>query len=68
MGSMYLSFVHSYIALKLEMEKQIEEKITMRLKNDLSNYWLMVTLILSSDDVRNCTETTLVKDSHLQFV
>ena len=38
MGSMYLSFVHSYIALKLEMEKQIEEKITMRLKNDLSNY------------------------------
>ena len=37
----------------------MEEKVTMRLKRSFSNHWLMGRLNLSSDDVRNCKETTI---------
>ena len=36
----------------------MEEKLTMGLKRSFSNNWLMVRLNLSSDNVRNCKETT----------
>ena len=36
----------------------MEEKVTMRLKRSFSNHCLMGRLNLSSDDVRNCKETT----------
>ena len=39
----------------------------MRLKNIFSNHWLMVRLNLSSDDVRNCKETTFVKEKNPEF-
>ena len=61
MWSMYLFFVHSYVASKME------EKITMWLKNSFLNHWLMVRLNVSSDDVRNCKETTFVKERNPQF-
>ena len=35
----------------------MEEKVTMRLKKNGSNHWLMVRLNLSSDDVRNFKAT-----------
>ena len=53
---MYLFFVHSYVASKME------GKVTMRLKKRFSNLWLIVTLNLSSGDVKNCRETTFAKE------
>ena len=67
MWSMYLFFVHSYVASKIEKKEKIEETVMMGLKNSFSNRWLMVTLYLSSDDVRNCKETTFVKEKNPQF-
>ena len=45
----------------------MEDKVTMKLKNSFSNHWLMLRLNLSSDDVRNCKETTFVKERNRQF-
>ena len=67
MWSTYLFFVHSYVASKIEKKVKIEETVMMGLKNSFSNRWLMVTLHLSSDDVRNCKETTFVKERNPQF-
>ena len=63
MWTMYLFFVHNYVASKIETNEKMEEQVTMRLKKSFSNHWLMVRLNLSSDGVRNCKErTTFVKD------
>ena len=63
MRPMYLFFVHSYVASKIEAKQKIDEKVTMKLKNIFSNLLLMVRLNLSLGDVRNCKETTaLVKE------
>ena len=59
MWSMYLFFVHSNIASKIEMKEKMEEKVTMRLKKSFSNHWLMVRFNLSRDDARNCKETIM---------
>ena len=48
-------------------EEKMEKKVTMWLKNSFSDHWLMVRLNLSSDDVRNCNETTFVKERNSQF-
>ena len=34
---MYLFFVHSYVASKIEKKGKMEEKVTMRLKRRLKN-------------------------------
>ena len=61
-------FVHSYVASKIEAKEKMEEKVTTWLKNSYSHHWLMVKLNLSSDDVRNCKETTtFVKERNPQF-
>ena len=57
MGVMYLFFVHSYVASKIETKEKMEEKVTVRLKERFSNHWLMVRLNLSSDDIRNCKKS-----------
>ena len=68
MRSMYLLFVHSYVASKKETKKKkMEEKVKMRLKNNFLNHWLMVRLNLSSDDAINFKETAFVKERNLQF-
>ena len=47
----------------------MEEKVTMGLKSNLKstirgNYWFMMILNLSSDNIRNCEETNVfVKES-----
>ena len=64
---MYLLFVHSSVASKIETKEKMEEKVTIRLKNSFSNHWLMVRLNLSSDDVINFKETTFVKEKNPQF-
>ena len=64
---MYLFFVHSYIASKIETKEKLEEKVTMILMNSFSNHWLMMNLNLSSDDVRNCKKITFVKERSPQF-
>ena len=64
---MYLFFVHSYIASKIDTKEKLEEKVTMILKNSFSNHWLMMNLNLSSDDVRNCKIITFVKERRPQF-
>ena len=38
----------------------MEEKVMIRLKRRFSNHLLMVRLNLSSDNVRNCEETTML--------
>ena len=38
MGVMYLFFVHSYVASKIETEEKMEEKVTVRLKERFSNH------------------------------
>ena len=67
MWAMYLFFVHSYVASKIEAKEKMEEKATIRSKNSFSNHWLMLRLNLYSDDVRNCKETTFVKEGNPQF-
>ena len=67
MWSMYLFFVHSYVASKIKMKEKMEVKVAMRLPNSFTNHWLMVRLSLSSDDVINCKETTFVKERVPQF-
>ena len=63
MRPMYLFFVHSYVASKIEAKQKMDEKVTMKLKNIFSNLLLMVRLNLGLGDVRNCKETTaLVKE------
>ena len=62
MWSMYLFFVHSYVASKIETKEKMEEKVKIRLKNSFWNHWLN----LSSSDVRTCKETTLIKESNPQ--
>ena len=52
---MYLFFIHSYVASKTETKKKMQKKVTM------------VRLNLGLDDVRNCKETTFVKERNLQF-
>ena len=47
---MYLLFVHSDVVSKKEQMK--------KWKRSFSNNWLMVRLNLSSDDIKNCKETT----------
>ena len=47
---MYLLFVNSYVVSKKEQMK--------KWKRSFSNNWLMVRLNLSSDDIKNCKETT----------
>ena len=64
---MYLFFVHSYIASKIETKEKMEENGAMRLLNSFSNNWLMIRLNLKSDDVINCQETTFVKERNRQF-
>ena len=61
MWSMYLFFVHSYEASKME------EKVTMWLKNRFSDHWLMVRLNLCSHDKRNCKKATFIKERNPQF-
>ena len=39
--------------------KNSEEGKNERLKRSFSNHWLIVRFNLSSDDVKNCKETTL---------
>ena len=59
----YLFLVHSYVAVEIKKKEKIEENVTMGLKVNFSNHWLMVRLNSSSDNVRNCEETTtFVKD------
>ena len=58
MRPMYLFFVHSYVASKIEAKQKMDEKVTMKLKNNFSNHLLMVRLNLSLDDVKICKETT----------
>ena len=53
-----LIFVHTYVASKIEKKEKNEEKVTMKLRLNFSNNWLMVRLNLSLDKVRNCEETT----------
>ena len=36
----------------------MEEKVTMGFKRSFSNHWLRIRLSLSSNNVRNCKETT----------
>ena len=66
---MYLFFADSYIASKIENKTKMEEKVTMGLKSNLKgtireNYWFMMILNLSSDNIRNCEETNVfVKES-----
>ena len=45
----------------------MEEEVTMRLKNSPFKHWLMVRLNLSTDDVRNCKQTRLVKEKNPPF-
>ena len=61
---MYLFFADSYIASKIENKTKMEEKVTMGLKSNLKgtirgNYWFMMILNLSSDNIRNCEETNI---------
>ena len=58
---MYLFFVHNYVA------SEMEETITMSLKNRFSNHCFMVRLNFSSDYVRNCKEATSIKERNPQF-
>ena len=55
---MYLFFVHSSVASKIEKKEKMEEKVTMKFKRSFSNHWLMVRLNSSLDDARNWKETT----------
>ena len=55
---MYLFFVHSYIAAKIEKKEKIEEKVTMRFKMNFSNHRLILRLNLSLNNTRNCEEIT----------
>ena len=65
---MYLFFARYYVALKIETIGKMEGKVTVRLKKSFSNHWSMVRLNLSSDDVKNCKETTtFVKERNLHF-
>ena len=65
---MYLFFARNCVALKIETIGKMEGKVTVRLKKSFSNHWSMVRLNLSSDDVKNCKETTtFVKERNLQF-
>ena len=52
-------FIHSYVAAKIENKEKVEEKITMGLKMNFSNYGLMVGLNLGLDNVRNHEETAM---------
>ena len=58
---LFIFFVDSYVALKIEMKENMEKKVTMRLKNSFSNHWLLVRLNLSSDDTRNCKKQRSLK-------
>ena len=46
MWLMYLFFVHSYVALKIEKKEKMEEKVKTRLKKSFSNHWLIMRLNL----------------------
>lgn len=35
---LFIFFVDSYVALKIEMKENMEKKVTMRLKNSFSNH------------------------------
>ena len=68
MWLMYLFFVHSYVALKIEKKEKMEEKVKMRLKKSFSNHWLIMRLNLSLDDIKNCKDTTaLFKEKNPRF-
>ena len=55
---MYLFFVHSYVASKIEKKEENVRESNDEIKEGFSNHWLMVRLNLSVDDIRNCKETT----------
>ena len=55
---MYLVFVYSYVASKIKKKEKMKEKVMLKLKRSFSSHWLMVRLNWSSDNIRNCKETT----------
>ena len=64
---MYLCFVNSYVASKIETKEKMEGNIVRTLNNSFSNHWLKVGLNLSSDGVINCKVTTFFKERNPQF-
>lgn len=57
-----------YICNSKEKIKKIEENVTMKLKMNFPNHWLMVRLNLILSNVRNCDASITVVNEYEKIV